>query len=193
PSPETRALQYPHEFSGGMRQRAMIAVALACNPKLLIADEPTTALDVTIQAQVLDLLRALRKELDMSIILITHDMGVASEMADRIVVMYAGKIVEEAKTDDLFDAPLHPYTKGLLASIPGYDEGHSDRLHTIKGTIPNIHNMPNGCRFHPRCPFATDECKAAEPPLENRGGHKIACFHVDKLLAADAEGKVTAS
>lgn len=193
PSPETRAKQYPHEFSGGMRQRAMIAVALACNPKLLIADEPTTALDVTIQAQVLDLLRKLRKELDMSIVLITHDMGVASEMADRIVVMYAGKIVEEAKTDDLFDAPLHPYTKGLLASIPGYEEGTSERLHAIKGSIPNIHNMPKGCRFHPRCPYATEECMKAEPPLLDRGGHKVACFHVDKLLAADVEGKVTAS
>lgn len=193
PSPETRAAQYPHEFSGGMRQRAMIATALACNPKLLIADEPTTALDVTIQAQVLDLLRALRKELDMSIILITHDMGVAAEMADRIVVMYAGKIVEEAPTDELFDNPLHPYTKGLLASIPGLDGEKAARLHTIQGTIPNIANMPKGCRFHPRCPFATEECRAAQPPLVSRGTHKIACFHVDKILQADSEGKVTAS
>jgi peptide/nickel transport system ATP-binding protein len=192
PSPETRAAQYPHEFSGGMRQRAMIAVALACNPKLLIADEPTTALDVTIQAQVLDLLRKLRKELDMSILLITHDMGVAAEMADRIVVMYAGKIVEEAPTDELFDNPLHPYTKGLLASIPGLEGEKAARLHTIKGTIPNIANMPKGCRFNPRCPFATEECRQAEPPLEARGAHKVACFHVDKILAAANEGKVTA-
>jgi oligopeptide/dipeptide ABC transporter ATP-binding protein len=171
-----------------MRQRAMIAVALACNPKLLIADEPTTALDVTIQAQVLDLLRSLQEKLQMSIVLITHDMGVAAEMADRIVVMYAGKIVEEAKTDDLFEQPLHPYTKGLLASIPGYNGEHGGRLHAIKGSIPNIANLPSGCRFNPRCPFATDECRAKEPPLEDRGGHKVACWHADKLLAGEVSG-----
>jgi peptide/nickel transport system ATP-binding protein len=194
PEPQTRAKQYPHEFSGGMRQRAMIAVALACRPKLLIADEPTTALDVTIQAQILDLLRSLKERLQMSILLITHDMGVAAEMADRIIVMYAGKIVEEAPTAELFDHPLHPYTIGLLASIPGYEGERGDRwergarLHTIRGTIPNIANMPPGCRFHPRCPYATAECQAAAPPLVERSGHRVACFHVEQVLEGRATG-----
>lgn len=193
PEPATRAKQYPHEFSGGMRQRAMIAVALACNPRLLIADEPTTALDVTIQAQILDLLRHLKKQFDMSIMLITHDMGVAAEMADRIVVMYAGKIVEEGSTTQLFDLPLHPYTAGLLASIPGYEGNRGGRLHTIKGSIPNIVKMPKGCRFHPRCPYATAKCQQEEPALMERDGHRVACWHTDELLAARKAEKGTVS
>ena len=186
PEPDVRAAQYPHEFSGGMRQRAMIAVALACNPKLLIADEPTTALDVTIQAQILDLLRHLQQQLKMSIVLITHDMGVAAEMADRIIVMYAGKIVEEGTVIDLFDNPKHPYTMGLLASIPGYNSVRGGRLHTIKGTIPNIAKMPPGCRFHPRCPHAVDACKAQEPALKDQHGHRVACLRVDEIAAVQA-------
>ncbi|HWI66277.1 MAG TPA: ABC transporter ATP-binding protein [Symbiobacteriaceae bacterium] len=181
PEPEARARQYPHEFSGGMRQRAMIAVALACSPELLIADEPTTALDVTIQAQILDLLRDLKEKLSTAIVLITHDMGVAAEMADRIVVMYAGKIVEEGTVVDIFDSPQHPYTIGLLASIPGYEGDRGQRLHTIKGAIPNIAKMPPGCRFHPRCPYMTERCAKQEPPLESRGRHRVACWHVDKV------------
>lgn len=184
PEPATRAKQYPHEFSGGMRQRAMIAVALACNPTLLIADEPTTALDVTIQAQILDLLRQLKKELNMAIMLITHDLGVAAEMADRIIVMYAGKIVEEGTVYQIFDEPLHPYTMGLLASIPGYEGERGGRLHTIAGSIPNIANMPSGCRFHPRCPHATEMCRAQEPPMVSHGDHKVACWYADDLALA---------
>lgn len=183
PEPATRANQYPHEFSGGMRQRAMIAVALACNPRLLIADEPTTALDVTIQAQILDLLRHLKNQFNMSIVLITHDMGVAAEMADRIIVMYAGKIVEEGTVAQLFDSPKHPYTKGLLASIPGYQDVKNKRLHTIKGTIPNIAKMPPGCRFNPRCPHATDKCRTEEPPLTVTNGQRVACWYADELAA----------
>jgi len=188
PEPETRAKQYPHEFSGGMRQRAMIAVALACNPTLLIADEPTTALDVTIQAQILDLLRHLKDKFNMAIMLITHDLGVAAEMADRIVVMYAGKIVEEGTVVEIFDEPLHPYTHGLLASIPGYEGARGGRLHTIKGSIPNIAKMPPGCRFNPRCPHATEQCVAAEPPMVVRGTHRVACWRADELAEARRSG-----
>ncbi len=197
PEPETRAKQYPHEFSGGMRQRAMIAVALACNPTLLIADEPTTALDVTIQAQILDLLRHLKKSFNMAIMLITHDLGVAAEMADRIVVMYAGKIVEEGTVFEIFDQPLHPYTHGLLASIPGYEGERGGRLHTIKGSIPNIAKMPPGCRFNPRCPHATEKCRVEEPPMETQGTHRVACWHVaavaDARRAGTSQEEVTGS
>jgi len=192
PEPEARVHQYPHEFSGGMRQRAMIGVALACNPRLLIADEPTTALDVTIQAQILDLLRHLKQKFDMSILLITHDMGVAAEMADRIIVMYAGKIVEEGTVFAIFDAPRHPYTMGLLASIPGYEARKGGRLHTIAGAIPNIAKMPPGCRFHPRCPYATEQCQVEEPPIVTDGDHRVACWHTTQITAqAAAERKVT--
>jgi len=184
PEPETRAQQYPHEFSGGMRQRAMIAIALACNPRLIIADEPTTALDVTIQAQILDLLRKLKQEFNMSILLITHDMGVAAEMADRIVVMYAGKVVEEGTVYQIFDQPHHPYTAGLLASIPGLEGERGGRLHTIKGSIPNIANLPKGCRFHPRCEFATEACRTQEPPMRVLDGRRVACWHVEDVVAA---------
>lgn len=187
PEPEARAQQFPHEFSGGMRQRAMIAMALACNPRLLIADEPTTALDVTIQAQVLDLLRRLKQEFNMAIMLITHDMGVAAEMADRIIVMYAGRVVEEATTLQIFDQPHHPYTAGLLASIPGLEGERGGRLHTIPGSIPNIVNLPQGCRFHPRCPYATEECRKTEPPLRGVNGRNVACWHSEKIvLEADS-------
>src|SRR5690625_4578828 len=153
PSPEKRILQYPHQLSGGMRQRVMIAMALSCNPRLLIADEPTTALDVTIQAQVLEVMKELKKDTNMSILFITHDLGVVADVADRVVVMYAGAVVEEADVWQIFEEPLHPYTLGLLEAMPSVD-GEIERMKTIEGTIPNATNLPKGCRFHPRCPFA---------------------------------------
>ena len=192
PEPERRAHSYPHQLSGGMRQRAMIAMALSCNPKLLIADEPTTALDVTIQAQILDLMRELQETLGTAIILITHDMGVVAENADRVVVMYAGRKVEEATADELFDCPGHPYTCGLLGSLPNLEvvartDARRSRLTEIKGMVPSLANLPAGCSFAPRCTFATDECRAAYPPLaEHRPGHWVACWHADRLLRAGA-------
>lgn len=177
PAPEVRLKQYPHEMSGGMCQRVVIAMALACNPAMLIADEPTTALDVTVQAQILDLLRRLQHELDMSILLITHDMGVAAEMADRIAVMYAGTIVEEGTVERIFDEPRHPYTIGLLQSIPGFEGERGGELYTIRGTIPSITQLPSGCRFHPRCPYAIDKCRKEEPVLrEVVMGQQVACW-----------------
>ena len=176
PAPEQRIDDYPHKLSGGMRQRAMIAMALACDPKLLIADEPTTALDVTIQAQILDLMRALRDETGAAIMLITHDLGVIAELAQDVIVMYAGKIVERADVATLFADPQHPYTVGLLGSIPKL---HADQqlLATIEGVVPNPLDMPRGCRFNPRCPFAIDKCRASEPPLaEVKPGHFAACW-----------------
>jgi peptide/nickel transport system ATP-binding protein len=176
PAPEQRIDDYPHKLSGGMRQRAMIAMALACDPMLLIADEPTTALDVTVQAQILDLMRALRDETGAAIILITHDLGVIAELAQDVIVMYAGKVVERADVAALFADPQHPYTVGLLGSIPKL---HADQqtLATIEGVVPNPLDMPPGCRFNPRCPFAVDECRAAEPPLaEVKPGHFAACW-----------------
>ena len=164
PSPERRAHDYPHKLSGGMRQRAMIAMALACDPKLVIADEPTTALDVTIQAQILDLLRELSAASGTAILLITHDLGVVAELADEVLVMYAGKVVERAPVKALFEAPQHPYTIGLLGSIPRLD-GEEKRLAAIDGAVPNVQSMPHGCRFHPRCPFAIARCREEEPPL----------------------------
>ena len=178
---------YPHQLSGGMRQRAMIAMALSCNPKLLIADEPTTALDVTIQAQILDLIRELQETTGTAIVLITHDMGVVAENADRVVVMYAGRKVEEASADDLFDLPLHPYTKGLLGSVPNLEvaahiKERRARLNEIKGIVPSLADLPQGCSFAPRCRFATEECRAISPPLEQRRpGHWVACWHADRL------------
>lgn len=194
--PAARLKQYPHELSGGMRQRVMIAMALASEPKLLIADEPTTALDVTIEAQILELLRTLKKERNMSIMLITHDIGVAAEMADRIIIMYAGKIMEIANTFDLFEQPFHPYSLGLLESVPKMDGERGVPLTSIKGSIPSIHELPKGCRFAPRCPFATEKCHEEAPPLETRGNRQVACWHVDHLLENDllqeqAEGGVT--
>ncbi len=187
PEAERRVHAYPHQLSGGMRQRAMIAMALSCNPKLLIADEPTTALDVTIQAQILDLMRELQETTGTAIVLITHDMGVVAENADRIVVMYAGHKVEEASADDLFDLPLHPYTKGLLGSVPNLEvaahiKARRARLNEIKGIVPSLADLPQGCTFAPRCRFATEECRAVSPPLEQRRpGHWVACWHADRL------------
>jgi oligopeptide/dipeptide ABC transporter ATP-binding protein len=176
PSPERRIDEYPHKLSGGMRQRVMIAMALACDPQLLIADEPTTALDVTIQAQILDLMRTLREETGTAIILITHDLGVVAEVAHDVVVMYAGRIVEQVDVNSLFADPQHPYTIGLLGSIPKLHETQG-RLAAIEGVVPNPTAMPQGCRFNPRCPFAVGKCRAEEPPLmEVRPGHLAACW-----------------
>jgi peptide/nickel transport system ATP-binding protein len=168
PSPEQRVDDYPHKLSGGMRQRAMIAMALACDPQLLIADEPTTALDVTIQAQVLDLMRTLKTQTDAAIILISHDLGVVAEICDEVAVMYAGEIVERAPVEALFDQPQHPYTIGLLASIPRLDHRVAE-LATIEGSLPNMTALPVGCRFAPRCPFASEICVAAPPPIVDVG------------------------
>jgi oligopeptide/dipeptide ABC transporter ATP-binding protein len=174
--PERRIREYPHQLSGGMRQRVMIAMALSCNPKLLIADEPTTALDVTIQAQILDLMRRLKEELDMAIMLITHDLGVIAEMAKRVVVMYAGRVVEEADVVSLFRKPLHPYTEGLLNSIPRLNRPKG-RLHVISGQVPNPVNLPQGCSFNPRCPYAKDICGERTPELADVGaGRLVSCW-----------------
>lgn len=185
PSPEARINDYPHQMSGGMRQRVMIAMALACNPKLLIADEPTTALDVTIQAQILDLLRRLRDETGMAVLLITHDLGVVSETADRVVVMYCGQVVEEAEVRSLFDHPLHPYTLGLLKSIPRLEDDDSERLYMIKGMVPNPLEMPPGCHFSDRCDSCMQICREKEPDLLDIDGHKVRCF-----LYENASGEV---
>ena len=176
PSPEARINDYPHQMSGGMRQRVMIAMALACNPKLLIADEPTTALDVTIQAQILDLLRRLRDDTGMAVLLITHDLGVVSETADRVVVMYCGQVVEEAEVRALFDHPMHPYTLGLLKSIPRLEDDDAKRLYMIKGTVPNPLEMPPGCHFSDRCDSCMDICRTKVPDLVDLDGHKVRCF-----------------
>jgi peptide/nickel transport system ATP-binding protein len=175
-SPEERFGDYPHRLSGGMRQRVMVAMALACKPKLLIADEPTTALDVTIQAQILDLMRTLREETGTAIILITHDLGVVAELADDVVVMYAGRIVERATVAALFAEPQHPYTVGLLGSIPRLDI-EQERLAAIEGQVPNPLAPVTGCRFHPRCPFVIERCRHEDPPLIDLGnGHASACW-----------------
>jgi oligopeptide/dipeptide ABC transporter ATP-binding protein len=171
PSPGRRAREYPHQLSGGMRQRVMIAMALACNPKLLIADEPTTALDVTIQAQILELMRALREELGTAIILITHDLGVVAELADEVAVMYAGKVIERSSAQQLFAEPQHPYTIGLLGSIPRLHL-ERERLAAIEGFVPDAAALPKGCRFHPRCPFKIDRCENEEPLLDKG----VACW-----------------
>ncbi len=176
PDPEERVDHYPHQMSGGMRQRVMIAMALVCHPKLLIADEPTTALDVTIQAQILELLDRLQSELGMAVMLITHDFGVVAGSADRVVVMYAGQVVEQALTGELFAHPLHPYTEGLLASVPRLDAPSASahgRLHAIPGQVPAATAWPSGCRFHPRCPYVWDRCRVEEPPLLDAGGGGI--------------------
>lgn len=180
PAPSERIDSYPHTLSGGMRQRAMIAMALACQPRLLIADEPTTALDVTIQAQILDLLRSLQAELGMSIIFISHDLGVMAEFAHEIVVMYAGRVVERAETHDLFRNPRHPYTRGLLQSLPTLrNRGH--RLKTIPGIVPDLRTLPPGCRFRDRCSFAREDCGAEEPSLRRIGLSDVACFYAELL------------
>ncbi|UNK19499.1 ABC transporter ATP-binding protein [Paenibacillus sp. N3/727] len=182
PEPELRLNQYPGELSGGMLQRAMIAMALSCGPDLLIADEPTTALDVTIQAQILRLLKDLQSEFGMSILLITHDLGIAADIADRIVVMYAGGIVEESPAAELFVLPHHPYTRGLLRSVATLDTVRGTKLHSIEGSIPNLAELPDGCRFHPRCPFATERCSQEAPPLSGDEGRRTACWHSAELM-----------
>ena len=191
PEPQQRAKEYPHQLSGGMRQRAMIAMALACNPKVLIADEPTTALDVTIQAQILEIILELQHKLGTAVILITHDLGVVAETAQRVIVMYAGRKVEEATVEELFARPLHPYTHGLLASIPrlglmrGEAAGADGRLQEIPGIVPALSNLPEGCAFAPRCAFAEERCRQAYPPYEEkRPGHWAACWRSDALYGA---------
>ncbi len=182
PDPERRAKQYPHELSGGMRQRAMIALAVACDPKIIIADEPTTALDVTIQAQILGLISELQKRLGTAQILITHDLGVVAEVADKVIVMYAGRRVEEASVYDLFDRPLHPYTRGLLGAMPRATtiEREDGRLTDIPGTVPPLFDLPKGCAFAPRCPGASKRCLEERPPFEEKTpGHWAACWEHD--------------
>ena len=179
PSPKARAAQYPHKFSGGMRQRAVIAMALSCGPKLILADEPTTALDVTIQAQIMSLMMRLKQELNTAIVLITHDLGVVAEAASRVVVMYAGKVVEEAPVRELFKDPRHPYTRGLLGSVPviGRTVRRDRRLQEIPGMVPNPLHMPAGCRFNPRCPQATPRCCSKPPPMVRLGEHRrVSCW-----------------
>ena len=176
PSPRQRMKEYPHQLSGGMRQRVMIAMALSCDPELLIADEPTTALDVTIQAQILELMGKLKEQFHTAIMLITHDMGVIAEMAEEVMVMYAGEVVEYAPVTELFDHPRHPYTQGLLRSIPRLDQD-AQELYTIEGTVPGLNEMPEGCRFAGRCPYATEHCRASAPPLrEAAPGIKVRCW-----------------
>ena len=176
---ERRIRDYPHQLSGGMRQRVMIAMALACNPRVLIADEPTTALDVTIQAQILDLIRDLQMRLGLSVILVTHDLGIVAEYADDVTILYAARVMEQATAGELFRNPLHPYTRGLLASIPGIDGGRHDRLQAIPGSIPSPLDPPSGCRFHPRCSLAIEDCARIDPPLEQKvPAHYAACIRV---------------
>ena len=188
PAPEQRYGEYPHQLSGGMRQRVMIAMALSCNPELLIADEPTTALDVTVQAQILELVTRLQEELGMGMIMITHDLGVIAEVCDRVAVMYAAKVVEYATVDEIFYNPKHPYTIGLLKSIPRLGE-KVDRLATIEGTVPPPTNFPQGCHFCTRCPYADALCWNDEPPLvEIETAHFAACWHIDRVVAG--EGRI---
>ncbi len=181
PDAERRVGDYPHQFSGGMRQRVMIAMALSCNPKLLLADEPTTALDVTVQKQILRLMLELKERIGSAVILITHDLGVIAETAKRVVVMYAGRVVEEAEVTALFDTPLHPYTRGLMASIPRLKHRHARRLTEIPGIVPDLRTPIPGCAFAPRCPLATDRCREAAPLLEDHGGgHLAACWEAGR-------------
>jgi oligopeptide/dipeptide ABC transporter ATP-binding protein len=183
PSPEKRIKEYPHQMSGGMRQRVMIAMAISCDPSLLIADEPTTALDVTIQAQILDLIRDLMESLGMTMILISHDLGVIARIAKRAAIMYAGKIVEQGRIENLFHHPRHPYTVGLLKSAPRADREEKHRLDTIPGSVPNLLNLPSGCVFHPRCSYAQEVCREEVPPLRSVGenSQKSACFFAEKV------------
>lgn len=182
PSPEKRLNDYPHQLSGGMRQRVMIAMGLCCHPRLLIADEPTTALDVTIQAQILDLMMGLQEQLQMGILLITHDLGVVAEACDRVLVMYLGQIVEEASVETLFENPKHPYTIGLMKSIPTLEGKRGQKLHVIEGIVPSLHQIPHGCRFAPRCPLADEKCRNHPPDLfEVAENHQVRCWHHGKI------------
>ena len=185
PDPRARLGEYPHQLSGGMRQRVVIAMALSCNPRLLLADEPTTALDVTIQAQIMSLIRELQQRLGMALVLITHDLGLVAENADRVVVMYAGRKVEEAAVEDLFASPCHPYTRGLLGSVPRVDAAATpgQRLQEIPGTVPSLAELPPGCPFAPRCPHADDACIAMPSLEQKRPGQWAACWHADRVLA----------
>ena len=185
PASEQRMKEYPHQLSGGMRQRVMIAMALSCQPELLIADEPTTALDVTIQAQIIEELKNLQKQTGTAIMLITHDLGVVADMAQNVLVMYAGKVVEYAKTDDIFREPLHPYTVGLLKSIPRLDQSVKE-LHVIDGMVPSLNEMPQGCRFCPRCERALERCKTEEPPLLEYGERKVRCWLYEQTQVQEA-------
>jgi peptide/nickel transport system ATP-binding protein len=189
PEPERRVREYPHQLSGGLRQRALIALALACNPSLLIADEPTTALDVTIQAQILDLLRDLQKRMGLALLLITHDLGVVAGMADRVAVMYAGRIVEEAPVRSLFSDPKHPYTRGLMASMPGHEPGA--RLQAIQGTVPALGQLPRGCAFAPRCPDRFEVCDTAPPDSTPLGDDRAVKCYLYEPRAAAASGRVS--
>lgn len=182
PDPERRLNEYPHQLSGGIRQRVMIAIALACKPELLIADEPTTALDVTIQAQILKLIKDMQIDLGMACMFITHDLGVIAEICDSVVVMYAGKVVEKANVFELFKNPKHPYTRGLLNSIPKLDNTPKTELGIIEGMVPSLYNLPKGCRFENRCPYATEECKQASPELEvASNNHYVSCFRYKEI------------
>lgn len=192
PRAEAIMNEFPHALSGGMRQRVMIAMALSCRPRLLIADEPTTALDVTIQAQILELMKKLRSQSNTAIILITHDLGVVAEMVDKIIVMYAGQVVEEADVFTLFDNPKHPYTKGLIGSIPHIETHQEDRLISIPGAVPSLQNMPTGCRFHTRCEFATERCLQEQPNLihlDETGEHKVRCWLAEGEAYVSRENK----
>jgi len=182
PSPEQRVHDYPHQLSGGMRQRVMIALAICCEPTLLIADEPTTALDVTIQAQILDVMKDLQKKTSMGIMMITHDLAVVAETCDRVVVMYLGQVIEETDVKDLFNQPLHPYTIGLLKSMPNMDSDRTKELHEINGSVPSLHQVPQGCRFAGRCEFATEKCRNEAPILEEvTDSHKVRCWHYQEI------------
>jgi oligopeptide/dipeptide ABC transporter ATP-binding protein len=178
PDPEQRLRDYPHQLSGGMRQRVMIAMALACNPDVLIADEPTTALDVTIQAQILELIESLKQRFSMAVLLITHDLGVVAQSAERVAVLYAGRVVETGAVEEVFRAPLHPYTQGLLRAMPGTDAAHRSHLHVIEGVVPDLAERPSGCSFRDRCARASALCSELDPKLESLGsGRKVACHH----------------
>ena len=189
-TPEKRIHQYPHELSGGMRQRAMIAMAMSCNPKLLIADEPTTALDVTIQAQIFELMEKLKREHDTAIMLITHDMGVVSELADDVAVMYMGNIVERGTVHDVLKTPVHPYTAALLRSIPVLGKGRSQELRPIRGSTPDPYDRPKGCQFGPRCDYCTEKCREMPPETVVEGGHGVRCWHWRQLYAGRKEATV---
>ena len=182
-SPERRIMDYPHQLSGGMRQRVMIAMGLACQPRLLIADEPTTALDVTIQAQILDLMLKLQKELNMGVVLITHDLGVVAEVCDRVMVMYLGQIVEECPVEELFDNPLHPYTCGLIKSIPSMETNRREELHVIEGMVPSLYQVPSGCHFAPRCPYAEVQCEIPPQLVQVDATHKVRCWRHEAMAS----------